>query len=92
METAISDNAVIQLTYGDLRACIRHEIERYEQSKKHRKDEMLTEQEAARYLNTTVTTIRRWAKCKEFPLPLYKVGTRNYYKVRDLDERIVCQQ
>lgn len=84
-----NDSTIVQMTYGDLLACIRHEIERYEQSKKHRKDDMLTEREAAKYLNTSVSTIRRWVQRKDFPLPLYGIGGRNYYKIRDLDARIV---
>ncbi|MGN0092328.1 MAG: helix-turn-helix domain-containing protein [Alistipes sp.] len=77
------------MSYGDLRACIQHEMERYEERRKHRKDEMLSERETAEYLNTTVTTIRRWVTLKEFPLPQYSIGARNYYKVKDLDMRII---
>lgn len=91
----LNDNTVIQMTYGDLRACIRHEvraeIEAYEQSRKHRKDDMLTEQEAAEYLRVTTMTIRRWTQLRDFPLPVQKIGARNFYRVRDLDARIINQ-
>lgn len=48
--------------------------------------ELLTREEAARYLGVSPGTLAVWASTKRYRLPYYKIGAKVFYDRRDLDQ------
>jgi excisionase family DNA binding protein len=49
------------------------------------KSDLLSREEAARYLGVAPATLATWATTKRYPLPMVKIGRVVKYRQRDLD-------